>query len=67
MISISILDIILINFVSFIVGVGSGVVICIKNKDKLLIIKSKSNDNLSNLNTNPVLASTPQPVKITVE
>ena len=59
---ISILDFCLVNFVSYIFGLASGLVICLKNKDKLLI-KSRSVDNLSlqhmnrNLEyTNPVLA-----------
>jgi len=77
---ISVLDFVLINFVSFIFGMGSGFIICIKNKDKLLIIKSRSRDNLSHLNPEPypVMASappatvmarpqSPKPVKITVE
>jgi len=42
----SILDFILINFVSYVFGIGTGLVICLKNKDKLLV-KSRSNDNLS--------------------
>lgn len=44
--NISILDFILINFVSYILGIGTGLIICCKNKDKLLV-KSRSLDNLS--------------------
>ena len=44
--NISILDFILINFVSYIFGIGTGLIICCKNKDKLLV-KSRSLDNLS--------------------
>lgn len=43
--NISILDFILINFVSYIFGIGTGLIICCKNKDKLLV-KSRSLDNL---------------------
>ena len=52
MIEISVLDMILLNSLSFLVGIGSGIVICFKNKDKLLIVKSRSRDNLSNMNNN---------------
>ena len=44
--NISILDFILINFVSYIFGIGTGLIIFCKNKDKLLV-KSRSLDNLS--------------------
>ena len=54
MINISVLDMVLINCLSFVFGIGSGIVICFKNKDKLLIVKSKSRDNLSNINNNPL-------------
>jgi len=43
---ISVLDFCLVNFVSYILGLGTGLVICLKNKDKLLV-KSRSLDNLS--------------------
>ena len=43
---ISVLDFCLVNFVSYILGLGTGLVICLKNKDKLLV-KSHSLDNLS--------------------
>ena len=78
MIEISVLDMVLLNSLSFLVGVGSGIVICFKNKDKLLIVKSRSRDNLSNMNNNdnnplnnqlqqainttPVIASAPPPM-----
>ena len=50
----SILDFCLVNFVSYIFGLASGLVFCLKNKDKLLI-KSRSVDNLSlqQMNRNP--------------
>lgn len=73
---ISILDLCLVNFVSYIFGFGTGLVICFKNKDKLLV-RSRSLDNLSlqhnqhnhnqdnhNLNQpyiSPVMASAPPP------
>mgnify|MGYP001221871767 CR=1 FL=1 len=70
------LDFFLINFVSFIFGAGTGLIICCKHKDKLFI-KSRSMDNLSQQQqlppfSPPVMASAPtpdnkQPVKITVE
>ena len=69
------LDFFLINFVSFIFGAGTGLIICCKHKDKLFI-KSRSMDNLSQQQlppfSPPIMASAPpsdnkQPVKITVE
>jgi len=54
MIDISVLDMVLINCLSFVFGLGSGIVICFKNKEKLLIVKSRSRDNLSNMNGNPL-------------
>ena len=41
----SILDFILINFVSYVFGFGSGLIICTKYKEKYLI-KMENNDNL---------------------
>ena len=41
----SILDFILINFVSYVLGLGSGLVICTKYKDKYLL-KMRTHDNL---------------------
>ena len=79
---ISFFDFFLINFVSYIFGLGTGLIICCKNKDKLLV-KSRSNDNLSTQQinhthqaidlpfTSPVIASAPPPdkapIKITLE
>tara|TARA_Y100001970_G_C14191817_1_gene835830 strand:- start:1675 stop:1911 length:237 start_codon:yes stop_codon:yes gene_type:complete len=76
---VTLLDFCLINLISYIAGLGTGLMICCKNKDKFFV-KSRSNDNLSNLqgqvsssvySTPPVIASAPQvdktPVKITLE
>ena len=71
---ITLMDFCLINFVSYIFGLGSGLIICCKNKDKLLV-KSRSLDNISRQPQlpyiSPVLASAPPPdkapVKITLE
>mgnify|MGYP001449393998 CR=1 FL=1 len=41
----SILDFILINFVSYVLGLGSGLIICTKYKEKYLL-KMRSNENL---------------------
>jgi len=76
------LDFILINILSYIGGVTTGLLICCKHKDKLLV-KSRSTDNISNiarqLQPQPyspppptVVASAPppdtkQPIKITLE
>ena len=62
MIDISIIDLVMINCISYLVGRGTGVVICIKNKDKLLIIKSRSRDNLSSEMNNPIIQNQPQQV-----
>jgi len=75
-------DLCLINFVSYILGLGSGLFFCFKNKDKLLV-KSRSLDNLSlqpmshhnqqnqQAYISPVMATAPPPdkvpIKITVE
>ena len=75
------LDIVLINLLSYVAGVATGLIICCKNKDKLLV-KSRSLENLSlqqqqmdlpsaqvSYSTPPIVASAPveKPVKITVE
>ena len=44
---ISALDFILINVISYVCGLATGLIICCKNKDKLLV-KSRSLDNISN-------------------
>ena len=40
------LDFVLINIISYVCGLATGLIICCKNKDKLLV-KSRSLDNLS--------------------
>lgn len=40
------LDFVLINLLSYVAGVATGLIICCKNKDKLLV-KSRSLENLS--------------------
>ena len=74
------LDIVLINVLSYVAGVATGLIICCKNKDKLLV-KSRSLDNLSiqqmdrppsqaPYSTPPIMASAPpveKPVKITLQ
>ena len=50
-------------------GIGTGIVICLKNKDKLLV-KSRSNDNLSSRQfqqNSQLHYSPPPPIKITFE
>ena len=76
-------DFVLINLLSYVAGVATGLIICCKNKDKLLV-KSRSLENLSlqqqqqhmerppshvPYSTPPIVASAPveKPVKITVE
>ena len=74
------LDFFLINVLSYVAGVATGLIVCCKNKDKLLV-KSRSHDNLSlqqmdrppsqaPYSTPPIIASAPpveKPMKITVE
>ncbi len=77
------LDFVLINILSYVAGVATGLIVCCKNKDKLLV-KSRSLEQLSlqqmnserinsqqtPYSTPPVVASAPlpdKPVKITVE
>ena len=58
---ISALDFVLINVISYVCGLATGLIICCKNKDKLLI-KSRSLDNISNHQYNPpIVASAPPP------
>ena len=75
-------DFVLINLLSYVAGVATGLIVCCKNKDKLLV-KSRSLENLSlqqqqqmdrppshvPYSTPPIVASAPveKPVKITVE
>ena len=76
---ISILDFCMINLLSYIGGLATGLLICCKHKDKLLI-KSRSIDNISSVDrglshvqytTPPIMASAPpdlnKPVRITLE
>jgi hypothetical protein len=79
---ITVLDFFLINILSYIGGVATGLLVCCKHKDKLLV-KSRSTDNISSiarqLQPQPyspppptVVASAPppdtkQPIKITLE
>ena len=78
---ITVLDFCMVNLLSYIGGVATGLLICCKHKDKLLV-KSRSIDNLSSLRTNqqntdvqytipPIMASAPppdnKPLKITLE
>ena len=71
------LDFVLINILSYMGGVATGLIICCKNKDKLLV-KSRSIEGLSGISSEnqvqysaPVMASAPpdlnKPVKITLE
>ena len=57
---ITILDFVLINIISYVCGTATGLIICCKNKDKLLI-KSKSLDNLSKI-IQPVQSSISTPI-----
>ena len=52
------LDFILINIISYVCGLATGLIICCKNKDKLLI-KSRSLDNISGQYNPPIVASAP--------
>ena len=72
---ISLLDFILINIISFCSGTATGLLICCKYKDNILI-KSRSRDNLSHITTTAnnipeaIVASAPPPptvTKITLE
>lgn len=74
------LDFFMINLLSYIGGIATGLLVCCKHKDKLLV-KSRSIENISNIARQPqsyspplptVVASAPppdtkQPIKITVE
>ena len=72
---ITILDFVLINCLSYIGGLGTGLLICCKYKDNFMV-RSRSRDNLNNdlpSITPTVIASAPpavparDPVKITLE
>jgi len=55
---ISVLDFVLINVISYVAGLATGLIICCKHKDKLLV-KSRSLDNISNHYNPPIVASAP--------
>jgi hypothetical protein len=73
---ISYLDFALINILSYFSGIATGLIVCCKYKDNILI-RSRSRDNLSNINhrndimnATPIVASAPPPTavaKITLE
>ena len=73
---ITILDFILINCLSYIGGLGTGLLLCCKYKDNFMV-RSRSRDNLNNdlslpSTTPTVIASAPppqsrEPLKITLE
>jgi len=55
------LDFVLINIITYVCGVATGLIICCKNKDKLLV-KSRSLDNISSQQYDPpIVASAPPP------
>ena len=61
------LDFFLINFISYVIGVTTGLIICCKNKDKLLV-KSRSLENISRQQYNqPIVASAPPATAIPVQ
>jgi len=61
------LDFILINIISYVAGIATGLIICCKNKDKFLI-KSRSLENLSKQQYNPpVVASAPPATAIPIQ
>ena len=61
---ISSLDIILLNILSYLLGIGTGLTICCKYKDKFMG-RSKSVDNIRQMNhhdyTSPVIQAMPPP------
>ena len=62
------LDFVLINVISYVVGLATGLIICCKHKDKLLV-KSRSLDNISGnmlgQNYNPPIVASAPPATIT--
>jgi len=75
---VTIIDFILVNLTSYLLGIATGLLICCKYKDN--ITRSKSYDNLKQFNhqtqvvqpkwESPILASAPppsNPVKLTIE
>ena len=56
------LDFVLINIISYVSGLATGLIICCKNKDKILV-KSRSLDNISSNHYDPpIVASAPPPI-----
>ena len=61
------LDLALITLVSYFSGIGTGLIICCKYKDQIMI-RSRSRDNLSSISLpsvmeTPIMASAPPPAK----
>lgn len=79
MIDISVLDFVLLNITSYLLGIASGLIVCCKYKDN--IMRSKSFDNLKQYNHQnlvyppqaPVIQASappphnPNPLKLTIE
>ena len=57
------LDFVLINIITYVCGVATGLIICCKNKDKLLV-KSRSLDNISSQQYNPPVVASAPPIAI---
>ena len=59
------LDIVLLNMLSFLLGIGTGLTVCCKYKEKFMSssYRSKSMDNMKHLNhhTSPIVQAMPQP------
>ena len=63
-------DIVLINLISYMGGIFTGLIVCCKYKDKIMI-KSKNSENITEPSYNyspPLMASAPpmNPTKITI-
>jgi hypothetical protein len=81
MIDISVLDFVLLNITSYLLGIATGLIVCCKYKDN--IMRSKSFDNLKQFNhqnliypptaqVSPVIQASapphnPNPIKLTIE
>ena len=61
---ISALDFVLINVISYVCGLATGLIICCKHKDKLLV-KSRSLENISSHQYNPSIVASAPPATIT--
>jgi hypothetical protein len=62
---ISTLDIVLLNMLSFLLGIGTGLTVCCKYKEKFMS-RSKSTDKLDNMrqlnhHTSPIVQAMPPP------